>query len=229
MKWSAPLVAGTFLRRENRFRALVEVNGRAVAAHVPNSGRLWELFVPGRRVRLRPVSSSGRKTSFDLVLVEVGERLVCLDARLPPALFAEAVTQGRLAEFAPPTALRREVRAEGCRLDVLLEEPTGRCWVETKSVTLVEEGTALFPDAVTARGRHHVEVLRRLVARGDRAALVFIVQRDDALRFRPHERSDPAFCAALRRAVSSGVEVHAYTCHVTEQEITIAQAIPTAL
>ncbi|MDQ7030718.1 MAG: DNA/RNA nuclease SfsA [Ardenticatenia bacterium] len=163
------------------------------------------------------------------MLVRVGGRWVSLDARLPPVLFVEALREGRLAEFLLPASAHREVRAHHCRLDVRLEGPTGRCWVQTKSVTLVEERTALFPDAVTVRGRHHVEVLQHMVARGERAALVFVVQRDDAIDFRPHERSDPAFCRAVRQAAAAGVGVYAYTCRVTEAHIAIAGAIPVLL
>jgi len=94
---------------------------------------------------------------------------------------------------------------------------------------LVEEGTALFPDAVTARGRRHVEELARAVALGDRAAVVFVVQRDDATRFAPHDASDPLFGQALRLAAAAGVEVYAYTCRVSEQEVCIDRPIPVML
>jgi sugar fermentation stimulation protein A len=101
--------------------------------------------------------------------------------------------------------------------------------VEAKSVTLVEGGTALFPDAVTARGRRHLEELSRAVASGDRAAVVFVVQRDDAQRFAPHDESDPAFGAALREAAGAGVEAYAYACRVAESEVSIVRPLPVVL
>ncbi len=229
MEIAGPLVPARFVRRENRFRALVEVAGRLQAAHVPNSGRLHELFVPGRPVMVRPVQNLQRKTAYDLVLVQVDGRWVSLDARLPAPIFLEAWRARRLAEFADYTRARREVPLGNSRLDLLLEGTVGRCWVETKSVTLVCDGTGLFPDAVTARGRRHVESLVQAVQQGDRAAVVFIVQRSDAVRFRPHDASDPAFGRALRAAVAAGVEVYAYTCYVTEQSITLASRIPVQL
>lgn len=229
MEIRGPLVNGSFVRRENRFRALVEVNGRLAAAHVPNSGRLWELFVPGRRVCLRPSAAPHRKTAFDLVLVDVDGRWVSVDARLPPHLFAEAVQEGRLAAFQGCAVERQEVPLAGHRIDVVLTCPKGCCWVETKSVTLVLDGFALFPDAITARGRSHVEALQQVVAGGERAAVVFVVQRDDATCFRPHDESDPAFGAALRRAAAAGVEVYAYTCSVSENHIAIVRPIPVVL
>lgn len=224
-----PLVAGTFVRRDNRFRATVEVDGQEAAAHVPNSGRLHELFVPGRRVFLRPAAATTRKTRYDLLLVEVAGRLVSLDARLPGPLVAEAVREGRLDEFHDYPHVREEVRLDDSRIDLLLEGGRGRCWVEAKSVTLVEEGVALFPDAVTRRGRKHVNTLARAVENGECAAVVFVVQRDDARAFAPHDASDPDFGRALRAAATVGVLVYAYTCTVTPSEIAIARRIPVLL
>ncbi len=229
MKIPGPLVQGTFIRRDNRFRATVLVEGREAWAHVPNSGRLHELFIPGTPVLLRPANSPHRRTAYDLLMVIVDGQLVSLDSRLPSRLFAEAARARALAEFQGYEHVREEVRMGRSRIDVLLEGPRGRCWVEAKSVTLVENGTAYFPDAVTARGKRHVEDLAEAVAQGDRAAVVFVIQRADALRFRPHDASDPAFGQALRDAAAAGVEVYAYRCHVTQEEIVLTDRVPVLL
>lgn len=229
MKITARLAEGTFVARDNRFRATVTLAGRRVAAHVPNSGRLHELFTPGRTVLLAPASAPQRRTDYDLVMVRLGSRLLSLDARLPGRLVEEAVRAGSLAEFAGYDQVDREVVFGSSRLDLRLRGKRGVCWVEAKSVTLVEEGTALFPDAVTARGRRHLGELSRAMASGDRAAVVFVVQRDDARCFAPHDESDPAFGAALREAAGAGVEVYAYACRVTESEVRIVRALPVVL
>ncbi len=150
------LVPGRFLARENRFRALVKIDGRAEAAHVPNSGRLLDLFIPNRPVWLAPVDKPGRKTRFDLKLVELNEVLVCVDARLPNPIFAEGLKAGQISNL-PYPEIKPEVKHGASRLDFRLSGAAGVCWVETKSVTLVEEGVARFPDAPTARGRRHLE------------------------------------------------------------------------
>ncbi len=211
------LIPGFFVRRENRFRVTVQVNGRTVAAHLPNSGRLLELLHPGRRVYLAARGRSGRKTPYDLLLVEVEGRLVSVDARLPPHLFLEAWRAGRFPwlPFHPQWQVQREPRCGEGRLDLVLRPPAGPAvWVETKSVTWVEAGTAYFPDAPTARGRRHLECLIRRRAQGQRALVVFIIQRDDARRFRPHP-ADPDFPQALARAHAHGVEVYAFQFRVS--------------
>ncbi len=221
-----PTVEGRFLARENRFRVRVEVEGRPVPAHLPNSGRLTELLTPGRLCRLVPHPAPHRRTPLDLLLVEYAGVLVSVDARLPGPLFAEAVGEGRLSEFAGVVSLEREVRCGESRLDFRLEGPGGPWWVETKSVTLVEGGVALFPDAPTLRGQRHLHQLAAQANRGERAAVVFVVQRPDAETFMPHAQADPAFAAALAEAAHAGVEVHAFRCAVSPDEIRIVAPIP---
>jgi len=162
-------------------------------------------------------------------MVQINGVLVSLDARLPGPLIAEAAREGRLPEFREYPHVREEVRLGQSRIDLLLEGEKGRCWIEAKSVTLVEKGTALFPDAVTARGRRHVEELARVLAEDPCAAIIFVVQREDALRFRPHDQSDPAFGRALREAAQRGVRVRAFRCRVQPEEISLDAPIPVNL
>ena len=229
-----PLVPARLLRRENRFRALAVLeDGRQVAAHVPNSGRLREVFdPPGRRAWLRPVHAPHRKTPYDLLLAEGnGGVLISVDARLPNPLFAAALRAERFADSlgAPAAAwqVQPEPRFGAGRLDFLLTAPgQPRWWVETKSITLVEDGVALFPDAPTARGRRHLADLCRLAQAGERAAVVFVVQRADAVAFAAHAAVDPAFAVALPEAAACGVAVRAYRCEVTLEGVRLPAAIP---
>jgi sugar fermentation stimulation protein A len=223
-----PLIPGRFVRRDNRFRVTVEVEGEPAAAHLPNSGRLTELLTPGRACWLAQFDDPRRKTRFDLKLVEYADVLVSVDARLPNALFAEALAAGRLEPFRGYDRFEREVRLGESRIDFRLGEAAGVCWVEIKSVTLVDgqDGVARFPDAPTARGARHLRELTAAVGRGQQAAVVFVVQRADALRFVPHDRADAAFGRALREAADAGVGVYAWTCGVSRRAITVDRRIP---
>ena len=219
MEIKAALKEAVFLTRDNRFRATVELDGRRVWAYLPNSGRLEELLSPGRRVLLRPAAALDRKTAYDLLLVDLEGFLVSADARLPNLLVEEALREGSLSPFQRYEDIQREVKHGGSRLDFALETGGRSCLIEVKSVTLVRKGLALFPDAPTLRGRRHVEELRRAVAEGKRAAIIFVVQRGDAETFAPNDEADPAFGRALRRAVEEGVEVYAYACRVSRREV----------
>ena len=230
MQIEAELVEGRFLNRDNRFRVTVEVAGEAVWAHLPNSGRLGELLVPGRRALLAPRSAAGRKTDYDMVMILDGAEWVSVDSRLPNRLVAEAVEAGQLVPLSGYSGIRREVVFGGSRFDLSLRHPDRRpCLVEVKSVTLVVDGLGCFPDAVTARGRRHVLELTTAVAAGYRAAVVFVVQRQEVQGFRPHDEADPDFGAALRQAAGQGVEVYAYACQVGPGRIEIDRPLPVHL
>lgn len=224
------LVPGTLVERSQRFVARVEVAGTAVEAHVPNSGRLAELMLPGTAVLLRrDPGRARRRTGCDLVLVDHGGGWTCVDTRLPPHLVVEAIRRGVLREFPPTAVVEREVRLGGSRLDlrVAYDQMTG--YVETKSVTLVQDGRAMFPDAPTARGTRHLAELARSVAPGIRGVVVFVVQRPDAVTFAPHEVMDPHFAAGLRTARGRGVEVLCYRCETTPSSIAIGKRLPVHL
>lgn len=225
-----PLVEGRFIKRLNRFAALVDVERKEYLAHVPNSGRMGELLVPGFRVLLAPApSGTSRKTSYDLALVDTGSALSSADARLPNKLVAEALAQRRMPQFGRyPVARGEQVYGES-RLDFRLEGPAGKCYVETKSVTLVEDGVGLFPDAPTIRGVKHLRSLMAALEEGHEGAVVFVIQRADVEAFAPHDEADPLLGATLREAHDAGVAVWAYRCNLSEQSIELADAVPALL
>ncbi len=225
-----PLVEGRFIKRLNRFAALVDVERKEYLVHVPNSGRMGELLVPGFRVLLAPApSGTGRKTSYDLALVDTGSALSSADARLPNKLVAEALAQRRMPQFRSYPVARGEQVYGDSRLDFLLEGPAGKCYVETKSVTLVEDGVGLFPDAPTIRGVKHLRSLMAALEEGHQGAVVFVIQRADVEAFAPHDEADPLLGATLRQAHDAGVAVWAYRCSLTEQGIELADAVPVLL
>ena len=229
MRFDTELMEAFFVRRLNRFAALIDMDGEVVMVHVANTGRMRELLTPGRPVFLRPAGKQGRKTAFDLMLVDLGFDLCSTDSRLPPLLVEEAFLEGRLEPFGGFHEARREVTFEESRFDLMLTGDDGICYVETKSVNLVEARVALFPDAPTERGVKHLGTLVKAVEAGHRAAAFFVIQRPDAEAFRPHPTADPAFAEALRDAKASGVEVYAYNCRVTRCEIAIQHCIPVML
>ena len=222
-----PLQPGILIERKNRFSALVQLDGgKTTTAYVPTTGRLTGALHPGCRVWMVQAHNPGRKTAFTLLLSELpGGGLCSVKATMANALFDEAVSAGQLAAFSF-TSIEKEVTYGHSRLDFRLSSPETVCWVEVKSVTFVENGMGMFPDAPTTRGRRHLETLAELAAGGEQASAVFIAQRSDAQRFTPYETVDPEFAAGLRRLNRAGVEVHAYRCDVRLDGIEIAEEIP---
>ena len=215
------LVEARFVRRANRFLAYVQMDGGETAVHVANSGRLRELFVPGAPVWLKPTPRPGRKTAYDLVLVEAQGTLVSSDARLPNALVAESLQDGLLGETRAPSSVTRESQFGESRFDLLLESEDGKLYVEVKSVTLIENGVGLFPDSPTIRGAKHLNTLVHAVDAGHRGAVVFVVQRADCHSFAINQPADPMLAEAFQYAVKRGVSAFAYNCEVTTREVRI--------
>lgn len=229
MKFST-LIPGVLIRRKNRFIADVALEtGESVAAYVPSTGRLPGALWPGCRVWLAQTDDPRRKTAYTLLLTELHQGGLCsINAVLANQLFAEAMIKGGLAAF-PYEQIEKEVKHGHSRLDFRLSSSQTVCWVEVKSVTYVENGAGLFPDAPTERGQRHLAVLAELAAGGDQASAVFIAQREDAQYFSPCEAIDPEFTTALRRAQRAGVAVLAYRCDVSLEGIEIAEEIPVNL
>jgi sugar fermentation stimulation protein A len=232
--------AARLVDRPNRFLVLVELDGGPVVrAHCADPGRLRALLLPG--VRLYVSAARGqtrtRRTAYDLRFVEhpqTGE-LISLDTRLPNLLVAEALRLGDLEPLRGHLGWRQETpgpiaggMSVHSRFDFCMAlADDRRCWVEVKSVSLVEDGIARFPDAPTLRGQRHVHELRRIVNETpDAAAVVFVVQRGDADVMEPHWRMDPAFGHALALAEQAGVQLYAYTCRLTLTSAQLARPIP---
>ncbi|MCX7969834.1 MAG: DNA/RNA nuclease SfsA, partial [Armatimonadetes bacterium] len=162
------LVSARFLKRLNRFAISVKLrDGEIATAHLPNSGRLNEVLQVGNKFWLVRRKSENRRTEFDALLARDGGALVSVDARLPPRLLLEGIELGIVKEFGEIVASQTEVRYGNHRIDLkLINDESQVWWVETKSVTLVVDGVALFPDAPTLRGREHLKLLAELARRG---------------------------------------------------------------
>lgn len=226
----ADLVPGTFVKRGNRFTAGVYLESGGVStAFIPTTGRLTGALRPGCRVWLEAAENEERKTPYTLVLSELeGGGLCSVNAYMANWLFDEAI-QKRVLEIFPYPIMDKEVTYGRSRLDFRLSDGDKFCWVEVKSVTYAEDGVGMFPDAPTERGHKHLGELAKLVAEGHRASVVFIAQREDASKFAPFEKIDPEFAAELRRVHDSGVEVHAFRCAVSTEEVMISEEIPVVL
>ncbi len=241
----APLREATFVERPNRFLlrcalpAEAPMNGVVVDVHMADPGRLKELLLPGKRVWIRHAASPTRRTDWSAVLVESpdGQGLVSVDTTMPNRLIRRALEAGALEEFDGWTLERPEFTMGRSRIDFLLsaeacQERPRKLALEVKSVTLVEDGVALFPDAITARGARHVRELAEVAGSVDEdgvtweAAILFVLQRDDAHRIEAARSIDPAFADALTRARDAGVRILGRRCRVTLDRLQLAEQVP---
>ena len=220
-------IPARFLSRPNRFVAQVELDGVETTVHVKNTGRCRELLVPGARVWLVKSDNPSRKTAYDLVAVEKGDRLINMDSQAPNAVFGEWAQAGC---FVPGlTLLKPEYKHGDSRFDFYWEAGDRKGFVEVKGVTLEQNGAVYFPDAPTQRGIKHLHGLTTCLDEGYEAAVCFVIQMEQADFFSPNDETHPAFGEALRQAHAAGIRVLALSCSVTPDSLSISAPVPVRL
>ncbi|WP_439107018.1 DNA/RNA nuclease SfsA [Congregibacter sp.] len=206
------LIEGTFLARYDRFIARVAIGNEEVDAHCVNTGRMEGLIRPGSRAWLSKVpDDSPRKLRYTLELLEIDGVIIGVNTMLPNRL-AEAVIGSKLVQGMKRfSKLSREVSyGERSRIDLLLEGKHWRHWIEIKNCHLVyPDGGAYFPDSVSKRASGHLEELVKKVEAGDKASVLFVVQRKDGAFVRPSALHDPVFARAAGDAHRAGVRFSA--------------------
>jgi len=232
-----PLRNGRILCRYKRFLADVELDdGLRITAHCPNTGSMKSCWEPGAPVQVSFDDSPKRKLHWTLERVDMGAGWVGVHTGRVNAVVAEGVAEARIAELSGYARAQREVpvqhvggRARG-RLDLLLSEgKRPAAYVEIKNVTLLQDERLCFPDAVTVRGRKHLDLLLDLHRRGFRAVMLFALNRPEGSRFAPADEIDPAYAMRLCEVVSQGVEAIAVRLAHGEDAISLGEMVEVEL
>lgn len=218
------IVKGKFISRPNRFIAKVTIDGAEHTVHVKNTGRCKELLVPGAEIYLEYSDNPARKTAYDLIAVQKGERLINMDSQAPNTAFVEWAQ-----EHYPGAVIRRETTYKDSRFDCYIEHGEDRIFTEVKGVTLENAGHVRFPDAPTERGIKHINGLIDAVKNGYKAQVFFVIQMEDVHSFSPNYETHPRFGRALKNARDAGVDILAYSCKITPDSMTIDKTVPVIL
>ena len=226
------VVKGFFNTRPNRFIAKVEASGREETVHVKNTGRCKELLIPGATVYLSVSDNPSRKTAYDLIAVEKKREgraplIINIDSAAPNEAVAEWLKGSGL--FGRDAIFRREVTCGSSRFDFQITEGDKISYLEVKGVTLESDGVLMFPDAPTERGVKHLSELCELKRQGFGAYVLFVIQMNEAEYFTPNSLTHKAFADALRAAKAAGVEILAFDCNVSENEMTINSPVEVKL
>jgi len=230
MEFENQLVKGILIKRYKRFLADVELeSGEQVTAHCTNSGSMKTCVEEGADVYLTPVNDPKRKTKFTWEMILINGKWVGINTMVPNLLAYEAIVNGEIEKLKGYTSVRREVKFGDSRFDIYAENESEKCFVEVKNVTMKVGNSALFPDAVSSRGRKHLETLIEVKKSGIRAVMLYIIQRVDVEYFGMAEDIDPEYASSLRKAMENGVEVIAVQAEVSPEKIEIVREMKTKL
>ena len=227
----------------------MEIDGEIVKAHVPNTGRCKELLLEDAVVYLRPSDNPNRKTKYSLYYVENNGALVAMVSQEANKLVFNAIKNNKIKELSGYSIIESEKTIGNSRIDIYLanygkednsldeKDSTGdkdslddkdskvnlidETYVEVKSVTLIKDGIAQFPDAPTDRGRKHLEELISLKKQGIRAVVFFLIEHPNGNAFRPNWENDPKFSETLLKAYENGVEILVYKTENTLETIDV--------
>lgn len=230
------LVNGHIVRRYKRFLADVTLDGGArITAHCPNTGAMSTCWEPGAPVQVSFSDNPKRKYPWTLERVDMGGGWIGVNTLRTNGVIAEAVTEGGIPKLSGYRRLRREAPFEvtgaaSGRLDLLLQDGDWPdAWVEIKNVTLLDEPRLRFPDAVSERGRKHLDLLLAAVHRGYRGVVLFAVNRPEGDRFSPATGIDPAYARRLREVGAAGVEILAVRIRHFEEGMEVSGPVPVEL
>jgi sugar fermentation stimulation protein A len=244
MRFEKPLLEGIFLKRYKRFFADLVVDGKAVVAHVPNSGSMKGCNTADSPCRLTHNPDPSRKLAYTLEMIKTPSSWVGVNTSHPNKMVFDLWQSQALPHWTSYDRAQREVKIhEESRIDLALwnerdfpetlrltpeqvqtaikKKKPKLHFVEVKNVSLAENGVALFPDSVTERGQKHLVDLMELVKKGHGAEIVFVIQREDCQSFAPADLIDKEYGSLLRKALQSGVLVTPLACRFSPSSIEI--------
>jgi sugar fermentation stimulation protein A len=221
------LVHGTLILRYKRFLADIKLdNGEIVVAHTSNSGSMKSCLQKGAEVYLTYVNDPKRKTKYTWEMIKINNNWVGINTAIPNVLVYDAIKNQKIEALKSYHIVKSEVKFEDSRFDIFAANNKEECYIEIKNVSLKDGKYARFPDAVTARGKKHLETLIRVREQGKRAVMVYVIQRSDVEVFTPAFDIDPDYADTLRKAYKSGVEVYPIRAEVSPEKIQLAEILP---
>jgi len=226
MKFQDKLVPGKLIKRYKRFLADVELDdGSVVIAHCTNSGSMKSCLEDRAPVYLSPVNDPKRKTKFTWEMIYINNDWIGINTMIPNKLAYDAVANGSIKKLRAYNKVQREVKFGDSRFDIFAKNDHEKCFIEVKNVTMKEGRFARFPDAVTTRGKKHLETLMEVKKQGMRAVMLYIIQRMDIEIFGPTWEIDPGYSETLVKAYENGVEIIPMMAEVTPLEIKLLKEI----
>ncbi|MBN3264263.1 DNA/RNA nuclease SfsA [Pectobacterium brasiliense] len=231
MNYTPRLQPARLIKRYKRFLAdVVTPEGETLTLHCANTGAMTGCATPGDTVWYSTSDNPKRKYPQSWELTETQQNhWICVNTLRANTLLYEALLENRIKELAGYSDVKTEVKygTENSRVDLLLRAPDRiDCYIEVKSVTLLQHECGYFPDAVTLRGQKHLRELQQMVANGKRAVLFFAVLHSGIQQVSPARHIDPIYAELFIEAQRAGVEILCYGSTLCPDGITLTHKLP---
>ncbi len=199
-----------FISRPNRFQLLVKHRGGELAGteglvYMANPGRLVEILHPGTVLWLERAKNPKSKMPWAATAVETHWGVISLNTHLANDVAEHLLSNHLVAGLEDWDVRRREVKMGKSRFDFLLERKSESgagelLYLEVKSCSLYSERTTQFPDAVTARGKKHIDELVHLSEEALPTAILLLSQNPNSEYFLPDWHTDIEFAKSFMAA-----------------------------
>ena len=227
MKFKERLLQGKLVKRYKRFFVDIEYKNEIITAHCPNSGSMMGLLNINNNVWFSTSNNPKRKLKYTLEIIEINKKLVGINTMLTNKIVLEALNEKKIKNLVNFNNLKTEVKfSTNTRFDFMISNKKDKCFLEVKNVTLSRKvNIAEFPDAITSRGKKHLEELIKAKSRGYESFMLFLIQRNDCDNFKISEDIDPLYYAALNKAKKYGVKMLCYDCKINNKEVILNKKI----
>ena len=223
MKFTNSLIKGKFIKRYKRFFADVEVNNKVITTHCPNTGTMQGLLEKGNDVWISKVDNPKRKLKFTLEMIKSKNKIVGVNTHRANRIVEHGLKNKLFKEFESINNIQAEFKySDDTRFDFLCD----KFLIEVKNVTLNrKEDIAEFPDAITARGSKHLKKLTESIKLGYKPYVLFLVQIQNATKFRIAKDIDSDYYNNFIDAKKKGLNFIAYRCKLNSKEIFVEKKV----
>ena len=227
MEFTKSLVKGKLIKRYKRFFTDIKLGKEIVTAHCPNTGSMMGLLKKGSRAWLTKSNDPKRKLKYTLQIIQDRNSKVGINTHLTNKIVFDALNERKIQSFKNLDMIKQEVKfGENTRFDFLIVEGTRKSFVEVKNVTLSrKKGVAEFPDAITSRGLKHIKELLKAEKKGFDIYFIYVIQREDCIKFELASDIDPEYCELLNKSVKKNLNVLCYDCKFSSKGIKLNQRI----
>ena len=227
MKFKERLLQGALVKRYKRFFADIKYKNKIITAHCPNTGSMMGLLDKGNKVWFSVSDNIDRKLKYTLEIIEVGKKKVGINTLLTNKIVSEALNKKKIKKLIKFNNIKPEIKfSDKTRFDFLLSNNKKKCFLEVKNVTLVRKNKiAEFPDAVTSRGKKHLNELMRAKKEGYESYLLYLIQRNDCESFKIAKDIDEDYNNVFVKALKAGVKILCYNCKLNNKEIKLHNQI----